>query len=541
MARHWLGVLILLCVPALAGAAPRLTLFIAVDAMGSDLLLRHRTQLKGGLGTLMTQGAFFPTVRYGHAEPATAAGHATLVTGAHPWRHGVVGNSRWNQATGKLDPIFADPDYPVLEVPPGNENASPVNLVAETLADRLRLATSGRGKAIALAEKSRSAIALGGKLGQAWWFHPTVGKLVTGTFYTKAFPGWVKTFNERQPADKAFGSKWSLARPAAAYTGDDDRPYEADAFGLGRTFPHPVTGGLERPGPEFYKALASTPLMNDLLVDAARAALEAEGLGRDPNPDLLLVSFSPIDRIYHLYGPNSWEMQDAMVRLDRSIGRLIAVAEKAAGGRKNLLVILSSDHGGAAIPEEWAAQGLPAVRVDAVRLAQELSAALKERFGAADLVLGLEDTDVYLNDRAIASRKLDGAQVRRAAAEWLGRHPSIALAVPRDGLFGVADGPHAGFRDALQKGYFPGRSGDVFLIAEQHHVVTDEPTGTNHGMPYGYDSVVPLVLWGAGVRPGLYAQEIQAVDVAPTVSALLRMAPPAMSEGVPRSEALNVR
>ncbi len=537
MMRVWLVLTVLFATPAFA-QTPRLTLFITVDSMGSDALLRHRERFKGGFGKLLSQGALFPAVRYEYAETVTAPGHATLVTGANPWRHGAISNALWDRTRNEMVPVFADPDYPTLETPPGARDSSPRNLMSENLSDRLRLATGMKGKSVSISGKGRSAIAMAGRLGQAWWFSESVGKFVTGTWYTKAFPEWVKAWNAKKVPESFFGKSWTLSLTEKGYTGADDLAWESDWYGLGRVFPHPLTGGLSSPDTEFYKALASSPEMNEVLVGIAKAAIEGEQLGRDAHPDLLSVSFSNVDRIYHLYGPYSWEYQDALLRLDRSIGELVAAAEKAAGGRQNLLIVVTADHGGAAIPEAWASTGLPAVRRDSNALARELEKYLQQRFGA-DLVLGIEEVDVYLDDKAIAAKRLDGAEVRRAAAEWLSRDASVAFAVARDDIEGP--GEHAGYLRALRLGFYPGRSGDVLFVMRPYHVLTEDKDGTSHGTPYSYDNQVFLLLAGRGVKPGEYPQEISATDVAPTVAALLGMIPPAMSEGTPRAEAIRLR
>ena len=535
MRRILLVLALLAAVPGWA-KPPRLTVFIVVDALGSDLLLRNRASLKQGLGQAIASGAFYPSMRFESSELVTAAGHATLSTGANPWRHGVVGNRVWNRQTGRTEPILADPDHPLLEAPPGDDDVSPARLMAETLADRLRLSTRMKGKVIALSGKARASIPMAGRLGQAWWFHEELGKFVTGTWYAKAPPAWMRSINERKPANAWFGTAWRLALPEKSYAGDDDRAWESDRYGLGRTFPHPIGAGTSAPGPAYYAALAATPMAGDLLVQMAKAALEGEQLGRDEQPDLLFVGFSDIDRIYHLFGPYSWEMQDALARLDRQLADLLAAAERAAGGRQNLLVVITADHGGAAIPEEWTAAGVPGARVKPDELQSGLAHELRRQF-KADLVLGTEEEDVYLDARAIAERGLDGAAVRRAAAQWLESRPEIAVAVARDDLSSPFD--RAGFARALRLGYFPERSGDVLFIPRAYHVLIGDQTGTSHATPYGYDAIVPLVLLGKDVRPGLYRREIPAVDVAPTVAAVLEMAPPAMCEGTVRHEALD--
>src|SRR5262245_52353824 len=240
--------LVLVATPALA-KPPRLTLFIAVDALGTDLLLRSRPQLKAGLANLIDRGAFYPDVRYEQAQVATAPGHSVLSTGAYPWRTGVVGNRVMNRASGKEEPVFWDATHPMLDAPAGVEDVSPEPMLAEALADHLRLFTAGRGKAIALSGKARAAISLAGRLGQAFWFNEQVGRLVTGTAYMKELPAWLRTFNDRRLPDAAFSTDWSLALPVTQYVGEDDRPFEAPSYGMGRTFPHSLKGGAPSPGP----------------------------------------------------------------------------------------------------------------------------------------------------------------------------------------------------------------------------------------------------------------------------------------------------
>lgn len=535
MIRALLLVTALAALPASA-RPPRLTLLISVDALGSDVLLRNRPRLQGGLGQLLSAGAFYPYARYGYAECRTAPGHATLSTGANPWRHGVIDNRWVDRATGKPVNVFADAAHPVLEVPltPG-QDASPANLMVETLADRLRVATQERGKAVAVSLKARAAIALAGRLGQAWWFDDGVGKFVTGTWYTKEFPAWVKALNARKLPESYFGKKWELSRPRAEYVGEDDRPFEANAYGLGRTFPHPLDGGLPSPGRVFYQAFGVSPDSHDVLVEAAKAALAGEGLGRDEVPDLLSVSFSGTDLVFHEFGPYSWEMQDSVLRLDKALGELIAAAERAAGGRANLVIALVADHGGAAMPEQWAAQGLPAQRVSPVALAQALTQALRGQFGG-DVTATLEELDVYLSGRSLEGGKVDGAAVRRAAAAWLAKHPAVLAAVARDDLFTAPD--VAGHLAPLRKGYYPERSGDVLFMVKPFHMLYTDTEGASHGTPYAYDSQVPVVFAGRGVKPGVYLGEVDPVDVAPTLAALMEMGMPAAAEGRPRAEVL---
>lgn len=525
--KRWLASAFLLVSAVSFAKPPKLTVFISVDSFGTDVLQKNRGRFKGGFAKLLNEGAVYPVARYETLECVTAIGHTSMATGSYANRHGIVGNRHFNRATGKIEPAFVDPTHPVLEVPAGNDDSSPVNLLTETLSDRLRQATSGRGKAIAIAGKSRSAIAMGGRLGEAWWFHEGVGKFVTGTYYRKEFPAWVKAFNEKKLPDGYHGRRWELLGAAKDYTGEDERPFESDWYGMGKTFPHPLSGGLPSPGAQSYSALASSPFMSELEVEFIKAAIEGEQLGKDDVPDLLSISFSALDRTYHLYGPTSWEMQDHLLRLDRYLGDVIAAAEKAAG-KGNVLVVLTGDHGGANIPEEWASLGVEGVRVFPQNLQKGLNEALEKQFGAANLVGAIEETDVYLDWKVVDAKKLDVAAVRRAAAAWLDKQPDVFTAVSRDELHTANAG---GLQRQFVHAYQPDRSGDVLMVMKPFKVLEHEKAGTSHGAPWSYDADVPIFLYGRGVKSGHYGHDAHPIDLAPTVSALLEMSPPASSEG----------
>ncbi len=512
---------------------PKLALFISVDSFGSDALQRHRPRFKGGLAKLLNEGAVYPEARYETIECVTAIGHTTLATGAYAHRHGIVGNKHFNRATGKLEAPFSDASHPVLDAPPGNDDVSPVNLLAETVSDRVRAGTNFKGKALALSGKGRSSIAMAGRLGEAWWFHSTTGRFVTGTYYRKEAPAWVKAFNDKRQADAAHGKRWELLAPVKDYTGDDDRPFESELHGMSRVFPHTLTGGLPSPGPEFYSAFSTSPFATELLAEFAKAAIDGEQLGKDDVVDLLSLSFSAVDRTYHLYGPTSWEYQDHLLRFDKVLGDLIAHAEKAAG-KGNVLVVLSGDHGGANVPEEWASQGLPGVRLNPDALKPQLNAALEKQLGVANAVAAIEESDVYLSYPAIEAKKADVKAVRRAAAAWLAAQAGIFAATTSDELNITS------LEKETRNAHFKGRSGDVVFVTQPFTVLESWPKGTSHGQPWSYDANVPLLLWGKGVKAGHYGQQAHPVDAAPTLSALLELNAPSSSEGRVLFEAITL-
>lgn len=516
---------------------PRLTVFVSVDSLGTEVMQRNRPRFKAGFAKLINEGALYPQARYQVAECVTGVGHAAMVSGAWPHRSGVVGNKALNRTTGKLEAIFADPNHPVLDAPAGAEDVSPQNLLVETVSDRLRQSTALRGKSVAISGKGRAAVAMAGRLGDAYWFHEQVGKFVTGTWYKKEFPTWVKTFNDKKLADGYHGKRWELLGNAKDYLGTDERPFESDWYGLGKIFPHPLTGGLPSPGPQSYSALACSPMMDEVMVEFAKAAIEGEQLGKDEIPDALFVSFSPLDRTYHLWGPTSWEMQDHLLRLDKALNDLIAAAEKAAGGKGNVLVVLTGDHGGANIPEEWASMGLEGLRVPPASIQKALNDELEKKFGVPSLVVAIEEVDVYLDWKAIEAKKLDVMVVRRAAAAMLAKMPDLQTAVSRDDL-DTFEGH--GLGNVLRNTFHAERGGDVLMVLKPFRVLEGEKAGTSHGTPWSYDSDVPLFLYGKGIKPGLYTQHAEPIDLAPTVSAINEMSAPASNEGKVLTDAVQL-
>jgi predicted AlkP superfamily pyrophosphatase or phosphodiesterase len=510
---------------------PRLVVFVSVDALGSELWLRHAPAFTKGFHTLQTQGAYFPIATYDIAETVTGVGHATLATGAWPNRHGIVGNKVFNRSTNALEAVFADGAVNRLgtdasaqpsSTPAKPEDLSPRNLLAETLSDVV--VRSRHGKSISISGKARAAIALGGHLGKAFWYDEKTGEFTSSSFYGAVLPAWIQKLNGEGLSAKTAASPWALSRKPETYFGLDEKPGESDWYGLKTIFPHPLNGSM----PNRFSALSVAPAMNDVLIEAAQRALQAEALGQDETPDLLSLSLSPLDRTFHLYGPSSWEIQDHLLRLDASLGRLIALAEKAAGGKQHLLVVLSADHGGADIPEAWAALGLPASRVRPTEVLEKLNQFLNAKFHAEKLAAAMEEIDVYLDIKKISEKKLDLKMVRHEAAEFLKTQDSFQMASSQDELGDVADET---LQHILKHSFHRVGSGDVLVVPKAFSVITDEPQGTAHGSPWSYDANVPVFFYGAGLQSGTHLNHIQPIDLAPTISAMLEMAPPAMSEG----------
>ncbi|MBI3272722.1 MAG: alkaline phosphatase family protein [Planctomycetes bacterium] len=529
--------------PAEPAPRPRLVVVVVLDQFRYDYLTRFEDLFDPNAGAfprLKRRAAFFTNANYGHATTYTGPGHAHLLSGAYARQTGMVGNKWYDRATGKSVPIAGDPDAHWLGAPGDEgEGSSPRNFIGTTVGDELLLNSQSRSKVLAVALKCRAAILLGGKLGKAYWFNEKSGEFTTSTYYAKDLPAWVADWNKKRLPDSYFGNAWKPFVPESAFAraSEDDAPFEGDLVGLGRVFPHPVTGKLDKPGEAFYDALSKTPFGNEVALDFAREAIQAEGLGKDDQPDLLAVSLSSNDEVGHTFGPYSREVLDMTVRTDALLGAFLQWLDVQAHGA---VVVLTADHGASPIPEYMARLGVEAYRIKKKTLKEAVKKALDARYGEAEWVAALEDPSVYLNWKALDEKKLDHAEVESAAAAALAGVPGIAGSYTRTQLLrGEAGGTPLG--RSYEVCFYPPRSGDVLLVTKPYSFwgkYAEAEYGDSHGSPYPYDTHVPLAIFGPGTAPGVYGGPVSLADLAPTLAALLGVNPPPGHEGRVLEEAL---
>jgi arylsulfatase A-like enzyme len=269
-----------------------------------------------------------------------------------------------------------------------------------------------------------------------------------------------------------------------------------------------------------------------------RAVVE-EGLGRDTVPDLLGISFSASDRVGHAYGPDSHEVMDVTVRLDRTLARVFAFLDRTVG-LGNVVMVLTADHGVAPLPEVFTTlhPGASARRFNAAAVEKAVNAALTARFGAAQApgwVIYHDQPQVYLNLAALGLKKVRVEEAERVAQAAILSIPGVNEALTSAEL---AAGRALGARRAEVLSYFPGRSGNLYYQMDPYILADDEPTGTGHGTPWAYDQQVPVMFFGRGILPGLRRGPATVADIAPTLSALLGLTAPGGSQGRVLAEAL---
>jgi arylsulfatase A-like enzyme len=297
-----------------------------------------------------------------------------------------------------------------------------------------------------------------------------------------------------------------------------------------------VTGGDEKPGPKFYNAFQLTPFSSEYLNEFGKTALDAESLGADEFPDLLSISFSAPDLTGHYYGPDSQEVVDTYIRLDRVIADLLNYVDRKVG-LANTIVFVTGDHGVAPIPEYMRSKGFDAVRIPGRDVIDTVNKALEARFGQGKWVLNFVNDQLYLDQKLISEKKIDPYEAERVAGEAALSMEGIVNYFTRTEIAGGRM-PVGVVARRVTNGFYRKRSGDVWLVTKPFSFFAEGELPTTHGSAYNYDTHVPVILFGNGVRPGRYNNDCSPTDIAPTLAAMLGIEPPANRTGRILSEAL---
>lgn len=508
--RRMCSILLLLCcfVPCFAvPKKPKLVVAVVVDQFRYDYLLRFRADYHSGLARLLDQGAVFTDAHYIHFPTVTAVGHSTFLSGATPSVSGIVGNEWYDRATGRSVTSVSDDTTRLLGGVPGATGSSPNRMLVSAIGDELKMARPG-SKVIGISIKDRGAILTAGHMANgAYWFDNDSNHFVTSSYYMKDLPEWVKKVNRDRPVYQYLGAEWRAldAKPG-------DKPFCT------------MTAGTEI---KYCGSIEATPFGNELLEDFAEKAIINEQLGVREDTDILALSLSSNDYVGHAVGPDAPEVRDMSIRTDLLLGKLLDFID-ARLGAGNTLVVFTSDHGVAPVPEVNQARKMPGGRLDSTVISRTISAALTTKFGPGDWFVFDTYGFLYLNYETVKKNNADAAEVRRYAAEIARGLPHIARAYTREDLLhGEAANDWPG--RALQMGFYGPRSGDLVVLPEPYFMFS--ASGTTHMAPYSYDSHVPLIFYGAGVRAGVHHDAVTVNDTAPTLAAILQVETPSGSSG----------
>jgi predicted AlkP superfamily pyrophosphatase or phosphodiesterase len=504
--------LVLLSAIALVAAPPRpkpkLVVVVVIDQFRYDYLTRFRASYTGGLARMLDTGAVFTNAHYEHFPTVTAIGHSTVLTGATPSISGIVGNEWYDRETGKQVTSVSDDATELLGGQPGLRGSSPRKLLVSTVADQLRM-VDARSKAIGISSKDRSAILPTGRMSNgAYWFDTTTGNFVSSTYYFKQLPDWVVKFNQSRAVDTWLGKAWTSSEKGAV----SQKPFLL------------LAGTSDR---IYYNQLDRSPFHNDLLVMFAEAAVEAEQLGADEITDVLTVSFSANDRVGHALGPDSPEVRDISIRSDQSLSRLFAYLDKKVGA-DNYVTVLTADHGVAPLPEVMRERKMPGGRMPEGVVLTTIQNALVAKYGQGDWLVGKSGPAPYLNWKLIRDKKLDLEEVQNAAAASIRDLPFIYRVYTRTELRrGAGIGDQIDRR--VRNGFHYERASDLFVVAAPYWLF--EGAGTSHGTPHNYDTHVPVVFMGPGIKAGRYNAHVAVNDIAPTLATMLDIELPTGASG----------
>jgi hypothetical protein len=489
---------------------PTLVVIVVVDQMRADYLEWYGSNFTSGFARLKREGAIFANAAYPYLNTITCAGHSTIGTGTFPYRHGMILNNWYDRKTGKSpyctdDPSMTEISYNGLTSVQGD---SAKKLLAPAIGEQIM---NRGGRSVAISLKPRSAVTLTGHKSTAVVWFDERGGWTTSTAFTKAPVPYLQEFISRNPLTADFDKVWERTLPASAYQGEDEVKSEGTVAGWTRSFPHVlgVRGGKDS---EFYSRWQRSPFADEYVARLAIASIDALKLGRGKATDFLGVSFSAVDGVGHMFGPRSHEIQDTLVRLDRTIGNLLDHLDKTVGAG-NYVLGLSADHGVAEVPEQSGGG-----RVTSKSVAQALEAVLVPALGPGTHVAASAYTNVYLT--ADARKRLARNPALRAAAldavrgvkgiKFAFWGPDLASADARRSSDPV--------KRAAALSHHPDRSGDIIVAPAENWILSTSVT--THGTQYPYDQRVPVILLGAPFRAGTYTSNATPADLAPTLAAV---------------------
>jgi predicted AlkP superfamily pyrophosphatase or phosphodiesterase len=546
MKRHYLIVTsVLISISALAQPTntPKLVVGIVVDQMRMEYLYRYERKYgDGGFKRLMGQGFYLKNAHYNYAPTVTGPGHASVYTGTTPAMHGIINNEWYDKNLKKGVNCVGDDRYKPVGSDGGNGDVSPSRLLTTTITDELELATQRRAKVIGMSMKDRGAVLPAGHNPDgAYWFDGTTGNFITSTYYKPGLPTWLEKFNAQNLAEKYLSQEWKTTFPIEQYkeSGPDDNAYETKAKGKEKpTFPYNLPALRKDNGSFDY--LISTPFGNDLLADLAMAAIDGEALGKDEWTDMLTISFSSTDYIGHAMGPNSVEVEDVYIRLDKNIETLLSKLD-AAVGKNQYVLFLTADHAVADVPSYMKDLKMPGDNLKTSTLKAGLTDYLKQYFPDRNIIEEFAGDQIYLNSDMFngdpRSSGVDYLVATELIRNYLLRQDGIAEVYTRQ-MLQSADFGEAGIRGAVRRGFHTKRSGDLSFVLESGWTTGSNPFGTTHSSPYTYDTHVPILFYGFGVKSGSTVHYHTITDIAPTLSILMKIKFPSGCTGEPISEIL---
>lgn len=517
---------------SLDNSKPKLVVGIVVDQMRYDYLTRFYSKYgEGGFKRMLNEGFNCKNNHFNYVPTYTGPGHASVYTGTTPKYHGIIGNDWYDKEQKKS--VYCAGDDTVQSVGTQDKagQMSPHRMKTTSFADENRLFTQMQGKTIGIALKDRGAILPAGHTANAaYWFHgKDEGNWISSTFYMNELPKWVADFNTKKSVATYF-KEWNTYYDISTYTesGSDLNTFEGGYKGKETaTFPYDLKALKEFNGN--YELIKISAFGNSITTDFAIAAIEGEQLGKDNFTDVLAISYSSPDYIGHNFGVNSKEVQDTYIRLDKDLERLFKYLD-ANVGENQYTVFLSADHAAVEVPAYLQSVKIPAGYFESSAFRKKVNEFVEAKFGATDLIENISNNQIFLNRSKLIEMNLKLEDVQQIIADEVITYKHIDKVYTANTITGSSFS--SGIEMLIQNGYHQKRSGDVMYVLDPS-VISYSKTGSTHGSSLNYDTHIPLLFFGKGIKQGATLQRTSITDIAPTMSALLGIAFPNASTGQP--------
>ncbi len=521
----------LLSFQTIAQNQPKLVVGVVVDQMRMDYIYRYWDKYsENGFKKLMSEGFTCKNAHFNYIPTYTGPGHASIFTGATPMNHGIIANDWYDKASGKEIYCVSDSLRNSIGTKNKQGKMSPSLLLAPTLGDAFKVSTQFRGKTIGISLKDRGAVLPAGHSADAaYWMDYESGHFISSDHYMSSLPKWVKAFNAEKHADKLAKEGWQTLLALEKYTEstEDNTPYEKIYNKNGYpVFPYDLPQLIKDKG---YYAFANSPFGNTIVRQFAEQAIINEDLGEDEFLDLLTISFSSPDMVGHSFGPQSIEIEDTYIRLDLEIAELISSLNERVG-EGNYTLFLTADHAAAQVPAYLKDHKIPTDYFETERFESELNAMLVAQFGAGNWVLSFSNQQLFLNHALIDSKVINEEEMLNSIQDFALDFKGVASVLSAKQLQHPL--PNDQFASMAQRGWNPLRSGDM-VVQFLPGWMSYGHQGTTHGSSYNYDSHVPIMFYGFGVKQGVELNPVDITQIAPTISIITSTAFPMLSDHRP--------
>lgn len=511
---------------------PKLVVGIVVDQMRNDYIERFWNHYsEDGFKRLVNNGYRFKNAHFNYVPTYTGPGHASIYTGTTPATHGIIGNNWYDKTIDASVYCAGDTSVQPIGTMDKAGMMSPHRMTVTTIADENRLATQMRGKTIGVALKDRGAILPAGHTANAaYWFHGMdEGQWISSSFYMDSLPQWVVEFNSSGKAASYFKT-WNTLYPIETYveSGTDMNKFEGGFKGKETaTFPYNLQE--LRAHNNNFELLKAVAFGNDLTTDFAIAAIEGEKLGQNNDTDFLTLSYSSTDYVGHNFGVNSKEVQDTYLRLDKNIAQLLQYLDKTVG-KDQYIVFLTADHAAVDVPAYLDSLKIPAGYFDSRSFRNNIDSLVQKEYGNKNLIKNISNNQLFFNYELLHEMNINIDSFQQKLSNYILMQDNIHRVYTRQQ---IVNGAYTkGMDELIKNGFNHKRSGDLIYVLDPSFISYSR-TGSTHGSSFMYDTHVPMLFYGKGVKSGSSSRRSEIVDIAPTIAVMLGISFPSGTTGEP--------